>query len=106
MAAPALTKLLTTLEQLGILSGVELGQARALAESATVTAKELLTTCWQKGWLTKHQAQKILSGKASELVLGNYLILEPLGAGNMGQVFKARHQLMHRLVALKLVRQR
>src|SRR5262249_25458129 len=35
--------------------------------------------------------------------LGQYQLLEPLGAGGMGQVFKARHGLMDRLVAVKLL---
>ncbi|MCI0637856.1 MAG: SUMF1/EgtB/PvdO family nonheme iron enzyme [Gemmataceae bacterium] len=36
-------------------------------------------------------------------VLDNYLLLEPIGAGGMGRVFKAEHQRMKRLVALKLI---
>src|SRR5882724_3029823 len=35
--------------------------------------------------------------------LGNYVLLEPLGAGGMGQVFKAEHQRMKRIVALKVL---
>jgi serine/threonine protein kinase len=36
-------------------------------------------------------------------VLGQYLLLELLGEGGMGRVWKARHQLMQRLVALKVI---
>ncbi len=35
--------------------------------------------------------------------LGQYQLLEKLGEGGMGQVFKARHQLMDRIVALKVI---
>ncbi|MBY0522582.1 MAG: SUMF1/EgtB/PvdO family nonheme iron enzyme [Gemmataceae bacterium] len=37
------------------------------------------------------------------LVLGNYTLLEPIGAGGMGRVFKAYHRRMKRVVALKLL---
>jgi serine/threonine-protein kinase len=39
------------------------------------------------------------------LVLGNYEVLERLGAGGMGTVFKARHRRMKRIVALKVLSQ-
>ncbi|QDT52882.1 Serine/threonine-protein kinase StkP [Caulifigura coniformis] len=59
--------------------------------------KELLRT--RK--LTKFQADEILHGRAQSLVLGNYLLLERIGQGGMGQVFKARHRRMDRIVAVK-----
>jgi serine/threonine protein kinase len=63
-------------------------------------AKELL----QRGWLTAFQVNHLLQGRGAELVLGQYLLLERLGEGGMGQVFKARHQLMDRIVAIKVIR--
>ena len=36
-------------------------------------------------------------------MLGEYVILRKIGAGGMGQVFKARHRRMKRLVALKVL---
>jgi serine/threonine protein kinase len=53
--------------------------------------------------LSDYQAGAILQGKTKGLVIGNYLVLDKLGAGGMGMVFKAEHRLMKRVVALKLL---
>jgi serine/threonine protein kinase len=62
-------------------------------------AKQLV----RSGHLTRFQAQLALSGKASSLVIGSYVVLEKIGQGGMGQVYKARHKTMKREVALKVI---
>ena len=52
--------------------------------------------------LTKFQAQQLLAGRR-KLTLGQYIIVDELGHGGMGQVFRARHSLMGRTVAIKVL---
>jgi serine/threonine-protein kinase len=63
-------------------------------------AKELLN----RDWLTPYQVNQLFLGRGQDLVLGQYVLLERLGEGGMGQVFKARHRTMGRVVALKIIR--
>jgi serine/threonine protein kinase len=67
-------------------------------------AKALAAELLKLGWLSPYQVNQLLQGKGQELQLGSYLLLERLGEGGAGQVFKARHQMMNRLIALKLIR--
>src|SRR5262245_46366077 len=60
-------------------------------------AQELISA----GTLTPFQAVAIREGHPEELVIGNYEVLDKLGAGAMGTVYKARHRRMKRVVALK-----
>ncbi len=53
--------------------------------------------------LTKFQAEQIIAGKGESLTLGNYVLLDMLGQGGMGLVYRAWHRRMERVVALKVI---
>jgi serine/threonine protein kinase len=73
--------------------------ANHLPRDAPALGRELV----RAGKLTDYQVELLAQGRGRSLVLGQYLLLDRLGAGGMGQVFKARHRRMDRLVALKIL---
>jgi len=83
-------------------------------EQQNALARELLTRFAEpkaladelirRGWLTPYQANLLLQGRGGELMLGSYVLLELLGEGGMGQVFKAKNWKLGCIVALKLIR--
>jgi WD40 repeat protein/serine/threonine protein kinase len=93
------------LDQSGLMSADAFEKFRAKLppqvrnSNASTIARELVTA----GHLTQYQAACLYQGRAKGLVLGNYVVLEKLGQGGMGQVLKAKHQRMDRIVALKVL---
>ena len=62
-------------------------------------AKELV----QAKKLTKYQAACIYQGKPYHLLFGQYEVIDRIGVGGMGQVYKARHRKMDQLRAVKVL---
>ncbi len=62
---------------------------------------ELVAEMVRQKQLTAYQVEEISQGRAESLILGNYTILDRIGSGGMGQVFKAEHRRMKRVVAIK-----
>src|SRR5476649_2027600 len=71
----------------------ELDSLHARFPDPKTLAKELI----QQDWLSVYQVNQLLNGKGHELVLGSYILLQRLGEGGMGQVFKARHRNLGRI---------
>jgi serine/threonine protein kinase len=89
------------LRRSGLLPGPALDEAARLPvdESAGGIARALV----DRGLLTRFQARRILAGKAGRLLLGQYKLLEQLGRGATGRVYKAVHTTMDRVVAIKVI---
>lgn len=88
------------LVEIGIIGESELdGQPTGVPESEGIIG--LSRALQAAGRLTPYPAAAIYQRKSRGLLIGNYLILDKLGAGGMGMVFKARHRRLNRIVALK-----
>lgn len=101
----SIQELLKNLTESGLLSDDEIStihdsvNSRADIRSAESFARELV----RQNRLTKLQAAAVLKGKTRNLVFGEYVVLEKVGSGGMGQVFKARHRPTGKLVAVKVL---
>jgi hypothetical protein len=60
----------------------------------------------QQGTLTTFQAERILNGKTQGLVLGPYVLLDAIGQGSMGQVYRATSKNDNLAYAVKVLPRR
>ncbi len=105
MAMGDLEHFVAALYESGVLSAAEI-QAffDSLAEEECPThAEDLAGLMVGRGMLTPFQARALIDGKGRGLVLGSYVILDRLGKGGMGRLFRCMHRQMKRVVALKVL---
>src|SRR5262249_31214272 len=67
------------------------------------TPTEMALMLVRDGVLTDFQVRQLLRGKWRRFLSGKYVILDRLGAGGMGCVFRCEHRPMHRQVAVKVL---
>src|SRR5437879_1725510 len=100
-SVPSPRELVAFLKQYGFLTPSQLQQLAGDAKFAD--SRALAHILVQRNWLSPYQVEQIFQGRGNDLVLGPYRLLEQLGEGGMGQVFKAHHANMDRVVALKII---
>src|SRR3972149_8347960 len=101
--AVSLEQFVENLAKSGLFSAAELAafQATFPPEKRPSDAQALARELIQAKRLTKYQVAMVYQGRTKGLVLGGYTVLDQIGAGGRGQVLKARHRTMDRIVALK-----
>lgn len=103
--ALSLDQFVERLSQSGLIPAAEI---KAFLDSLPPTdhpanGESLAQILVRAGTLTRYQAVAVVQGKAESLVLDSYLVLDKLGQGATGTVYKARHRVMQRIVAVKVL---
>ncbi len=107
MAAPAtVDELLDLIRRSAIVDNKRLDAALkqiTLVAPLPSDPKEVTALLVQNAVLTRFQAEQFLQGKWKRFTIGNYKVLERLGAGGMGNVFLCEHKVMRHRVAIKVL---
>jgi serine/threonine protein kinase len=104
MPASSAASFFDRLRENGLLPPGQLAEAARLPEVNDPDPRALARVLLRKGWLTPFQINQVAQGRGRDLIVGPYVLLDKLGEGGMGQVYRARHRHMGRVVALKVIR--
>ncbi|MCG8653490.1 MAG: serine/threonine protein kinase [Pirellulales bacterium] len=87
----------------GLFTQAQFDELRKSVPTGAGSADDVAIALVKEGRLTPFQAKELLKGNGHNLVLGNYTLIEKIGAGGIGVVYKAVHRRMYREVALKVL---
>jgi serine/threonine protein kinase len=88
----------------GLLPAADVDALAGAADAPDADPETLARDLVQRGLLTAYQVRRLWKGRGPELFLSQYVLMDRLGEGGMGEVFRARHTRLDRDVALKVMR--
>ncbi len=96
---------LAALQSSGLLSAAQVEEVARLGRSRRWQEwDELFEILARRRLVSIYAGRKILQGKGGDLSFGPFVLLDKLGEGGMGKVYRARRQSDGTVVALKIVR--
>ena len=100
-----LDQLVQHLSDSGLMSAEEAAKLceRLSATDGAAESESIVGELSASGKVTAFQAERVCAGHVGGLVFGEYVVLDRIGAGGMGEVFKGRHRTMDRIVAIKVL---
>jgi formylglycine-generating enzyme required for sulfatase activity len=104
MSITSVATLIDDLRQNQLLERAQLDELTRTLQARFVEPQALGKELVKRGWLTPYQLDQVLRGRTADLLRGSYVLLERLGEGDTGEVFKACQRRVGRVVALKVVR--
>lgn len=97
-------ELLARLRSSRVLSDDDLSHSMASVDTSNASVGDIGRALVDARFLTEFQLESICRRPVDPLVLGEYVLLEQIGEGGMGTVYRAMHRRMKRVVALKVLK--
>lgn len=91
------------LTQRGLVDQASISEACRSTDARGQTLPVFAERLVSLGKLTEYQAELVSSGRPELIWFDDYVIVNRLGAGGMGEVFKARNTLLDRMEAIKTI---